>query len=1293
MSSLRKFLALSTLLLLLVTVNVQANPFPSEETTSVDLLSASSLTSLAQGVVPKGLKGKIDPSLNSLVATAGGKLVKVAILTDDPNPVYALIRQSFDLGRIGTKPAMTGRLVPVVLEIPANLVAKIAGLPSVYYVAQFRLPDPPAPMDDDFTREELRAGMPEPTTWYTIFTHGAVAAWDKGYTGAGVRVADVDSGVDFAHPDLQGTQARQPFGPYAGWPIAYDSRSMLNYLFTGGMAFTGDPAYDIWYVDTSSTDTSGYTVTGTSMSGTYHVGMHPDDTLRLFWYGPEYVGVLLVDESTAGVYDTVYVDLDNDHDFTDEKAARKGDELAYRDLDGDGFPDVSGGMVYFIADGVNGVPYSDIVSFIYGVPNVIPASGSLVAFMITDLTEGGGDHGTLVASSMVAQGAIGGGVVRGMAPDAKVIAVGNIYQGGGFFDVFFFVADGYDGVPGTGDEADIVNMSFGVSGVVNDGWDFQARFIDFLTVFYAPTLTFLGATGNGGHGYGTVTTPGSAPGIIAVGAATQYWGPPFESIADFDQITWGDVQPWSNRGPTAVGQLAPDVVATGAWGSGDIALNWGFGGSDSWTVWGGTSMATPVAAGITALMYQAYIDATGIRPSSALAKRIMMASATDLGYDPLVQGSGLVNGDRATELAAGTSGLLFSPTVWHAGNYQGTTYGAFSAILHPGGSASRSFSVTNLYDTDKTVMLASGTLVKTGESRLRVVSIPRREPSYSMSRPLYVFDITNRIPPGTELLKASAEFEFRRFDLDGNYRIDNTYRLLIYDWKDRDGDGKFWNDNDRDRMVDPGEMESREFNRFTYGYPSGTALEARVQNPLERMHDGILLGIQHRDRVGDLTTFINIKLEFYTEIMWDMLDLPPFITLPAKGTGAFGASVNVPSDTPVGFYQGQIYLGFEDESAGATIPVTVNVAADSATFNFGGRPPSGLPNDNSQAFGGFDWRWRFESGDWRFFFTDIPADEVTPGTKLLVDLSWKGRLSDIDIFTLGPMPELFSFFFPFRYGPYALDVVGSSQILYLGSGRYLRETATGTNREIISADAVEGLHAIALHNVLYNGRFGERFSGRVGTLTIAPFPVELTSAAPQGTIPVTLTPSIPLSPIRARAFGLSQPIVYEDQTIYQDDPNDPMTSSYTQELMLTDAGLLDVLVHVGSNDLDLYLLYDFNGNGVPEEDEIFASSTRGAGEDDGITLKLPPDGRYWIFVHGWAVSPSPTTFDLDVNLVQGTSLGTRGVPVRLAAGQTGTFQLVYDLTGLPTGTWLGIVYIGIGKASAVTDVLVVVNVT
>ncbi len=84
--------------------------------------------------------------------------------------------------------------------------------------------------------------------------HKAPQAWAKGYTGAGLVVGVVDTGVDFAHPDLQGTQARVSGGPYDGWPFAYDTISGINYIFdptyTVGPNTYWDLFQNTWYAHT-----------------------------------------------------------------------------------------------------------------------------------------------------------------------------------------------------------------------------------------------------------------------------------------------------------------------------------------------------------------------------------------------------------------------------------------------------------------------------------------------------------------------------------------------------------------------------------------------------------------------------------------------------------------------------------------------------------------------------------------------------------------------------------------------------------------------------------------------------------------------------------------------------------------------------------------------------------------------------------------------------------------------------------------------------------------------------------
>ena len=84
------------------------------------------------------------------------------------------------------------------------------------------------------------------------------------------------------------------------------------------------------------------------------LGSHPDDHL-LQLYG-ERPAFLVTDPHTAGVYDTVYVDLDDDYSFADEKPVTKSSPASYRDMNGDGYTDLSGGLLYYISDGKTADP-------------------------------------------------------------------------------------------------------------------------------------------------------------------------------------------------------------------------------------------------------------------------------------------------------------------------------------------------------------------------------------------------------------------------------------------------------------------------------------------------------------------------------------------------------------------------------------------------------------------------------------------------------------------------------------------------------------------------------------------------------------------------------------------------------------------------------------------------------------------------------------------------------------------------------------------------------------------------
>ena len=258
--------------------------------------------------------------------------------------------------------------------------------------------------------------------------------------------------------------------------------------------------------------------------------------------------VLVTDPNTAGVYDTVYVDLDGDHDFSDEKPVTKASPASYRDIDHDGFVDASGGLLYYISDGADGSPVPGGLQELFGDQRDRATSGAILAWT-GDFDPGIDGHGTLTASNVVGQGvdqrprcrasatcratARPPAAVVGGAPDAKLVPFGDIY--------FAFEAStqlGY--ILGFGAGVDVLSNSYGDDDVDNDGFDAASQEADLWNNAFGNAALSLFSTGNGAPGFGTTNPPSPSTGM-SVGASTQFSGTGWDSIKDYSQVVDNDV--------------------------------------------------------------------------------------------------------------------------------------------------------------------------------------------------------------------------------------------------------------------------------------------------------------------------------------------------------------------------------------------------------------------------------------------------------------------------------------------------------------------------------------------------------------------------------------------------------------------------------------------------------------------------------------------------------------------------------------------------------------------------------
>jgi hypothetical protein len=140
--------------------------------------------------------------------------------------------------------------------------------------------------------------------------------------------------------------------------------------------------------------------------------------------------------------------------------------------------------------------------------------------------------------------------------------------------------------------------------------------------------------------------------------------------------------------------------------------------------------------------------------------------------------------------------------------------------------------------------------------------------------------------------------------------------------------------------------------------------------------------------------------------------------------------------------------------------------------------------------------------------------------------------------------------------------------------------------------------------------------------------------------------SLPLAGLTAEGFGMGD--TFKDtQPQVQDNPNDPSTATYTYPITIEHGARLDVRTTGDAGDMDLFLLYDFNGDGEFDfASEGVASSTTSTA-NEFVSVSMPPDGEYLAAVHGY--SAANTTFDITIERVQGYDLNVTGLP-------TGPFQ-------------------------------------
>ncbi|MFI8202162.1 S8 family serine peptidase [Streptomyces sp. NPDC085937] len=414
--------------------------------------------------------------------------------------------------------------------------------------------------------------------------------------GRGVTIGILDSGVDLGHPALQKTTTGE--------------RKIVDWVTATDPIVDGDQT---WRPMVNAVSGPTFTYGGATWKapqGSYQISLFRES----YTAGGDAAGDANRDGDTTDVWGVLYdaakgtvrVDLNNNQDFSDDTPMKP-----YKD----GFQ-----IGYFGTDN----PKTDIAErqpFVVEIRKDVPMDpyggdwiGEKADFVNIGVIES--EHGTHVAGITAANGLFGG-KMNGAAPGAKLVSSRACTWSGGCTNVA--LTEGMiDLVTKRG--VDIVNMSIGGLPALNDGNNARAELYTRLIDTYGVQLVI--SAGNSGPGANTIGDPALADKVISVGASVskETWAANYGS----EVKTKYAMMPFSSRGPREDGGFTPTLTAPGAaintiqtWMPGAPVAEAGYGLPAGYGMLQGTSMASPQAAGASALLL-----------SAAKQKRIALTPAT-----------------------------------------------------------------------------------------------------------------------------------------------------------------------------------------------------------------------------------------------------------------------------------------------------------------------------------------------------------------------------------------------------------------------------------------------------------------------------------------------------------------------------------------------------------------------------------------------------------------------------------------------------------------------------------------
>jgi hypothetical protein len=199
-------------------------------------------------------------------------------------------------------------------------------------------------------------------------------------------------------------------------------------------------------------------------------------------------------------------------------------------------------------------------------------------------------------------------------------------------------------------------------------------------------------------------------------------------------------------------------------------------------------------------------------------------------------------------------------------------------------------------------------------------------------------------------------------------------------------------------------------------------------------------------------------------------------------------------------------------------------------------------------------------------------------------------------------------------------------------------------------------------------------------------PVSIETTSTTGTHTVSVPTAIDVKDLSVAVYGLTKGVV-EQRSLIQDptplDPYDGLVGTFTVLLDVEDGSkfVAAEIDETTSNDLDLFVGRDLNGDGVAQEnEELCRSASETAFE--ACTVRNLTGGTYWVMVQNWLSGRVLDDVTLIVSTVPGTDAGnlTATGPKTAKAGTSFDVTLAWNEPAMAVDdTWFGLVDLGSDK--------------